>query len=88
MNRKSPARHYKKLVPSLILILNGIQFLSHPSKADPILLAFVFTVYLAFVWIIPYVTSTAVNLGIFILLWLLTVFFGPFPDKSREPLIF
>ncbi|WP_434704524.1 sensor histidine kinase [Bacillus atrophaeus] len=74
MNRKSPARHYKKLVPSLILILNGIQFLSHPSKADPILLAFVFTVYLAFVWIIPYVTSTAVNLGIFILLWLLTVF--------------
>ncbi|MCY9166423.1 sensor histidine kinase [Bacillus atrophaeus] len=74
MNRKSPARHYKKLVPSLILILNGIQFLSHPSKADPIMLAFVFTVYLAFVWIIPYVTSTAVNLGIFILLWLLTVF--------------
>ncbi|MEG7283224.1 sensor histidine kinase [Bacillus sp. 0909A] len=74
MNRQSSARHYKKLVPSLILILNGLQFLSHPSKADPILLAFVFAVYLAFVWIISYVASAAVNLGIFIGLWLLTVF--------------
>ncbi|WP_420976483.1 sensor histidine kinase [Bacillus vallismortis] len=74
MNRQSPARHYKKLVPSLILILNGIQFLSHPSKADPILLAFVFAVYLAFIWVIPFVASAAVNLVIFIGLWLLTVF--------------
>ncbi len=57
MNRQSSARHYKKFVPSLILILNCIQCLSHPSEADPILLAFVFAVYLAFIWIIPYVTS-------------------------------
>lgn len=76
MNGQTPARHYyKKLVPSLILILNCIQFLSHPAKADPILLAFVFAVYLAFIWIIPYVASTAVSLSIFIGLWLLTDFF-------------
>ncbi|MCY8279595.1 sensor histidine kinase [Bacillus inaquosorum] len=74
MNRQSSARHYKKFVPSLILILNCIQCLSHPSEADPILLAFVFTVYLAFVWIIPYVASAAVNFSIFVGLWLLTVF--------------
>lgn len=74
MNRQSPARHYKKLVPSLILILNCIQFLSHPSGTDPILIAFVFTVYLAIIWIIPYVASAAVHLSIFIGLWLLTVY--------------
>ncbi|MDO3661967.1 sensor histidine kinase [Bacillus sp. C28GYM-DRY-1] len=74
MNRQSPARHYKKLVLSLILILNCIQFLSHPTKADPILLVFVFAVYLAFIWITPFVASAAVNLGIFFGLWLLTVF--------------
>ncbi|WBC25283.1 two-component system sensor histidine kinase YxjM [Bacillus subtilis] len=75
MNRQTPARHYyKKLVPSLILILNCIQFLSHPAKADPILLAFVFAVYLAFIWVIPYVASAAVHLSIFVGLWLLTVF--------------
>lgn len=85
MNRQSSARHYKKFVPSLILILNCIQCLSHPSEADPILLAFVFAVYLAFVWIIPYVASAAVNFSIFVGLWLLTVFFGLFPAKSREP---
>ncbi len=74
MNGLSPARHYKKLVPSLILILNCIQFLSHPAKADPILLAFVFAMYLAFIWVIPYVASAAVHLSIFVGLWLLTVF--------------
>lgn len=89
MNGQTPARHYyKKLVPSLILILNCIQFLSHPAKADPILLAFVFAVYLAFIWIIPYVASTAVSLSIFIGLWLLTDFFWAVSGKSREPPFF
>ncbi len=74
MNRQSPARHYKKLVPSLILILNCIQFLFHPGKANSILLAFVFAVYLAFIWIIRYAASVAVKLSIFIGLWLLTIF--------------
>lgn len=74
MNGQTPARHYKKLVPSLILILNCIQFLSHPTKADPILLAFVFAVYFAFIWVIPYVASAAVHLSIFVGLWILTVF--------------
>ncbi|MCY8458841.1 sensor histidine kinase [Bacillus spizizenii] len=88
MNRQSPARHYKKLVPSLILILNCIQFLSHPAKADPILLAFVFAVYLAFIWIIPFVASAAVNLGIFIGLWLLTVFLWAISGQEQGAAFF
>ncbi|KXJ38789.1 histidine kinase [Bacillus spizizenii] len=88
MNQQSPARHYKKLVPSLILILNCIQFLSHPAKADPILLAFVFAVYLAFIWIIPFVASAAVNLGIFIGLWLLTVFLWAISGQEQGAAFF
>lgn len=89
MNGQTPARHYyKKLVPSLILILNCIQFLSHPTKADPILLAFVFAVYLAFIWIIPYVASTAVSLSIFIGLWLLTDFFWAVSGQEQSAAYF
>ncbi|ASB72038.1 sensor histidine kinase [Bacillus subtilis] len=89
MNGQTPARHYyKKLVPSLILILNCIQFLSHPAKADPILLAFVFAVYLAFIWIIPYVASTAVSLSIFIGLWLLTDFFWAVSGQEQGAAFF
>lgn len=89
MNGQTPARHYyKKLVPSLILILNCIQFLSHPTKADPILLAFVFAVYLAFIWIIPMWHPL-------LLVWAYSsdsgswpISFGLFPAKSRVPPIF
>ncbi|MCY8913438.1 sensor histidine kinase [Bacillus atrophaeus] len=69
------ARHARKLVPSLILIINFIQFLYLPSGAPLFFTILVFALYLGLVWISPYLSTPAAFLRLFAATWLVTISF-------------